>query len=144
MLEDNSAAVQLSFGTGKAGKSGHFRRMVAYLEGLTNRSIFWLDHTPSKENPSDIMTKSVSPADQFVRMRDIINGSNPVMFVSSKVRELCDRTSVSVSAGSILSIDGMDGEISDISWCYSTDILEIELDCDLNGSNVEIEFVGIL
>ena len=56
MLEDNSATVQLSFGTGKAGKSGHFRRMVAYLEGLTNRSIFWLDHTPSKENPSDIMT----------------------------------------------------------------------------------------
>ena len=83
-----------------------------------------------------------------------------VMFLSSKVRELCDRTFVSVSAGSILSIDGMDGEISDISWCYSTDILEIEmdcdlngsdtdileieLDCDLNGSNVEIEFVGIL
>ena len=138
MLEDNSATVQLSFGTGKAGKSGHFRRMVAYLEGLTNRSIFWLDHTPSKENPSDIMTKSVSPAEQFIRMRDIVNGSNPVMFVSSKVKELCDSTSVSVSAGSILSIDG---EISDASWCCSTDILEIDLDCDLDGSNIEIEFV---
>ena len=135
MLEDNSATVQLSFGTGKAGKSGHFRRMVAYLEGLTNRSIFWLDHTPSKENPSDIMTKSVSPAEQFIRMRDIVNGSNPVMFVSSKVKELCDSTSVSVSAGSILSIDG---EISDASWCCSTDILEIDLDCDLDGSNIDI------
>ena len=104
------------------------------------------------------MTKSISPADQFVQMRDIINGPNPVVFVSSKVRELCDVTSV--SAVSILSIDGLDGEISDISWCFSTDILEIELDCnlngsktdileieldcDLNGSNVEIEFVGIL
>ena len=140
MLDDNSATVQLSFGTGKAGKSGHFRRMVAYLEGLTNRSIFWLDHTPSKENPSDIMTKSVSPADQFVRMRDIINGSNPVMFVSSKVRELCDFTSV--SAGSILSIEGLDDGILDISLDHSADILEIDIDGDLNGSNFEIELNG--
>ena len=45
---------------------------------------------------------------------------------------------MSVSAGSILSIDG---EISDASWCCSTDILEIDLECDLDGSNIEIEFV---
>ena len=101
MLEDNSAAVQLSFGTGKLGKSGHFRRMVAYLEGLTNRNIFWLDHTPSKENPSDIMTKSVSPAVQFTRMRDVINGTNPVLFVSAKVRDLC----CPIVSGSIMSLD---------------------------------------
>ena len=100
------------------------------------------------------MTKSISPADQFVQMRDIINGSNPVVFVSSKVRELCDVTSVSAVSIlsidgldgiildiSILSIDDLDGEISDTSWRYSTDILEFGLDCDLNGRNVEIEFV---
>ena len=63
--------------------------MVAYLEGLTDRGIIWLDHTPSKENPSDIMTKSVTPADQFFRMRDVIMGCTPVLFVSAKVREIC-------------------------------------------------------
>ena len=90
MLEDNIATVQLSMGTGKVGKSGHFRRMVSYLEGLTERKIIWLDHTPSKENPSDILTKSVTPADQFCRMRDIINGTNPELFVSDKVQKICD------------------------------------------------------
>ena len=90
VLEDNIATVQLSMGTGKVGKSGHFRRMVSYLEGLTERKIIWLDHTPSKENPSDILTKSVTPADQFCRMRDIINGTNPELFVSDKVQKICD------------------------------------------------------
>ena len=90
MLEDNSATVTLSMGTGKTGKSGHFRRMVAYLEGLTNRGILWLDYTPSKENPSDILTKSVTPADQFSRMRDVINGRTPVLFVSDRVRKIVD------------------------------------------------------
>ena len=89
MMEDNSACVTLSMGHAKSGKHGHFRRMVAYLEGLTNRGTFWLDNTPSKENPSDILTKSVTPADQFYRMRDVINGSNPVLFVSTKVKEIC-------------------------------------------------------
>lgn len=93
MMEDNSACVTLSMGTAKSGKHGHFRRMVAYLECLTNRGIFWLDYTPSKENPSDILTKSVAPAEQFYRMRDIINGSNPVLFISPKVEEIC-RSSV--------------------------------------------------
>ena len=96
MMEDNSATVTLSYGDAKTGKHGHFRRMVAYLEGLTNRGIFWLDYTPSKENPSDILTKSVSPADQYYRMRDIINGSNPVLFVSPKVKELCRTASMGV------------------------------------------------
>jgi len=97
VLEDNISAVQLSLGTGKL-KSGHFRRMVAYLEGLTDRGILWLDHTPSKENPSDIMTKSVSPADQFFRMRDVINGTTPVLFVSNRVQEICQSTySTSIS-----------------------------------------------
>ena len=121
MLEDNSAAVQLSFGTGKLGKSGHFRRMVAYLEGLTNRNIFWLDHTPSKENPSDIMTKSVSPAVQFTRMRDVINGTNPVLFVSAKVRDLC----CPIVSGSIMSLDVPVEMYSDI--CSGLCDLNIEM-----------------
>ena len=89
VLEDNSATVTLSMGAAKSGKSGHFRRMVAYLEGLTNRGILWLDYTPSKENPSDILTKSVTPIEQFCRMRDVINGSNPVLFMSQKVKMFC-------------------------------------------------------
>ena len=93
-----------------------------------------------KENPSDIMTKSVSPAEQFIRMRDIINGSNPVMFVSYKVKELCD--SMSVSAGSILSID-VELEI-DLECDLDGSNMEIDLECDLDGSNIEIEFYGIL
>ena len=70
--------------------------MVAYLEGLTNRGILWLDYTPSKENPSDILTKSVTPADQFSRMRDVINGRNPVLFVSDRVRAIADSVERSV------------------------------------------------
>ena len=48
VLEDNIATVQLSMDTGKVGKSGHFKLMVSYLEGLTVRKIIWLEHTPSK------------------------------------------------------------------------------------------------
>mmetsp|Transcript_20662 Transcript_20662/g.28081 ORF Transcript_20662/g.28081 Transcript_20662/m.28081 type:complete len:118 (-) Transcript_20662:381-734(-) len=57
-LEDNIAAVQLSTGTRKLGKSGHGRRMIAFLEGLTDRGILWFHHTTSKENLSDVMTTS--------------------------------------------------------------------------------------
>uniref|UniRef100_A0A7S2CM41 Uncharacterized protein n=1 Tax=Octactis speculum TaxID=3111310 RepID=A0A7S2CM41_9STRA len=88
--------VTLSYGDAKTGKHGHFRRVLAYLEGLTNRGIFWLDYTPSKDNPNDILTKSVSPADQYYRMRDIINGSNPVLCISPKVKEFCRVTSMGV------------------------------------------------
>ena len=63
--------------------------MVAYLEGLTNRGILWLDYTPSKENPSDILTKSVTPIEQFCRMRDVINGSNPVLLCLRKSKMFC-------------------------------------------------------
>ena len=102
VLEDNSATVTLSMGAAKSGKSGHFRRMVAYLEGLTNRGILWLDYTPSKENPSDILPKSVTPIEQFCRMRDVINGSNPVLFVSQKVKDVLQKDSlVSYSFGSL-------------------------------------------
>ena len=47
------------------------------------------------------MMKSVSPAVQFTRMRDIINGTNPVLFVSAKVRDLC----CPIVSGSIMSLD---------------------------------------
>ena len=87
-----------------------------------------------------IMTKSVSPAEQFVRMRDIINGSSPVMFLSDKVKELCGP--MSVSAGSILSID-VELEM-DIECDLDGSNIEIEFECDLDGSNIEIEFCGIL
>ena len=117
MLEDNSATVTLSMGAAKSGKSGHFRRMVAYLEGLTNRGILWLDYTPSKENPSDILTKSVTPVEQFCRMRDVINGSNPVLFVSQKVKDILQtRSLVSHSFGSLrLVLPGSYGPIHQIS-----------------------------
>ena len=110
MLEDNSATVTLSMGTGKTGKSGHFRRMVAYLEGLTNRGILWLDYTPSKENPSDILTKSVTPADQFSRMRDVINGRTPVLFVSDRVRKIVDSADrCTLRPGDVLWVMPFDG-----------------------------------
>ena len=56
MMDDNNACVTLVMGTAKNGKHGHFRRMVAYLKGLANRGIFWLDYTPSKENQRDILS----------------------------------------------------------------------------------------
>ena len=42
------------------------------------------------------MTKSVTPADQFSRMRDVINGRNPVLFVSDRVRAIADSVERSV------------------------------------------------
>ena len=61
-----------------------------------------MDYTPSKENPSDILTKSVTPVEQFCRMRDVINGSNPVLFVSQKVKDILQtRSLVSHSFGSL-------------------------------------------
>ena len=60
-------------------------------------------------------------------MRDIINGSNPVMFVSSKVKDLCN----SAIVGSTLSIECLEIDFDD-----SNTIMEIEIDFEFNGSYV--------
>ena len=87
VLEDNAATVLLSRCTKQSGKSGTFRPMVPYIEGLTNRGIFWLDPTPSKENPSDLRTESVAPPSEFfIKLRDIIRGETPFMYISDFVK----------------------------------------------------------
>ena len=105
VLEDNAATVLLSRGTKQSGKSGHFRRMVSYIEGLTNKSIFWLDPTPSKENPSDLLTKSVTPSELFIKLRDIIRGETPFMYVSDFVKDTIEQERIIVersSSGSVI------------------------------------------
>ena len=79
--------------------------MVSYIEGLTNKSNFWLDPTPSKENPSDLLTKSVTPSELFIKLRDIIRGETPFMYVSDFVKDTIEQERIIVersSSGSVI------------------------------------------
>ena len=50
--------------------------------------VMWLDDVPGVENWSDIFTKAVEPSQQFGKLRDVIMGTTPTLFVSSGVSEI--------------------------------------------------------
>ena len=97
VLEDNSATVQLAHGNKDSPKTGHYRRTVGFVEGKCLSGVMWLDDVPGTENWSDIFTKSVEPSEQFYKLRDVIMGVNPTLFVSRGVADMI-RTGVSADA----------------------------------------------
>ena len=74
------------------------------------------------ENPSDVLIKSVTPIEQFCRMRDVINGSNPVLFVSQKVKDILQMRSFGV-----LFFWFFKSSATRIIWPDSSDIWRYEL-----------------
>jgi hypothetical protein len=48
----------------------------------------WVDKVATKDNVADIGTKQVTPVAQFERLRDIVQGVNPVVVLTDEVREI--------------------------------------------------------
>ena len=86
LLEDNKGVVDLSYGT-TAGKSGHFRRSVAYYEGLVNRGVCWFDKVPSGENGADVLTKCV-PSTVLHDLVSVNMGIRPKICLTRRLRDI--------------------------------------------------------
>jgi hypothetical protein len=88
MMGDNQSANLQASGDYKSSKSDHYRRVQFYVEDNVNMGAMWVDKVATKDNVADIGTKQVTPVAQFERLRDIVQGVNPVVVLTDEVREI--------------------------------------------------------
>ena len=65
-----------------------YKRAQAYCEDANDSALFWLDHVPGVQNPSDLMTKSVRNISEFRAKCDVLCGVRPHLFQSVAVVKL--------------------------------------------------------
>ena len=61
----------------------------------------WLDDVPGEENWSDIFTKSMKGSKEFAKLRDVVMGVTPVVYVSRGVQTMMTK-GVNTSANKLL------------------------------------------
>ena len=88
VFEDNSGCTSVAHGLKDTAKTGHFRRTCSQVEQYCVDGHMWLDWVPGSENPADIFTKAVKPAEQFHKLRDVVMGITPVVYLSKAVQEM--------------------------------------------------------
>jgi hypothetical protein len=88
VYEDNSGCASVAHGLKDTAKTGHFRRTCSQVEQYCVDGHMWLDWVPGSENPADIFTKAVKPAEQFKKLRDVVMGITPVVYISRAVEEI--------------------------------------------------------
>jgi len=88
VFEDNSGCTSVAHGLKDTAKTGHFRRTCSQVEQYCVDGHMWLDWVPGSENPADIFTKAVKPAELFHKLRDVVMGITPVVYLSKAVQEM--------------------------------------------------------
>jgi hypothetical protein len=88
LMGDNQSANLQASGDYKSSKSDHYRRIQFYVEDNVNQGLIWVDKVATKDNVSDIGTKQVTPAAQFVKLRSIVQGVTPSMVITDEVRDI--------------------------------------------------------
>ena len=88
VFEDNSGCTSVAHGLKDTAKTGHFRRTCSQVEQYCVDGHMWLDWVPGSENPADIFTKAVKPSEQFRKLRDVIMGITPVVYLSKSVLDM--------------------------------------------------------
>ena len=101
VMEDNAGVVQVAHGQNDSPKTGHFRRTQVSVEERCNQGKMWLDDVPGEENWSDIFTKSMKGAREFYKLRDVVMGVTPEVYISRGVKEMM-RTGSNEDANKLL------------------------------------------
>ena len=101
VMEDNAGCVQVAHGQRDSPKTQGFRRTQVSVEEYCNRGVMWLDDVPGEQNWSDIFTKSMKDSVGFRRLRDVVMGVTPEVYISRGVSAMM-RTGVNPGANKLL------------------------------------------
>jgi len=101
VMEDNAGCVQVAHGQRDSPKTQGFRRTQVSVEEYCNRGVMWLDDVPGEQNWSDIFTKSMKDSVGFRRLRDVVMGVTPEVYISRGVLAMM-RTGVNPGANKLL------------------------------------------
>ena len=102
VMEDNAGCVQVAHGQRDSPKTQHFRRCQMSVEEMCNQGKIWLDDVPGDENWSDIFTKSMKDSRGFRKLREVIMGVTPVVYISRGVDSMMRTNGVNPDANKLL------------------------------------------
>jgi len=102
VMEDNAGCVQVAHGQRDSPKTQHFRRCQMSVEEMCNQGKIWLDDVPGEENWSDIFTKSMKDSRGFRKLREVIMGVTPVVYISRGVEFVMRANGVNPDANKLL------------------------------------------
>jgi hypothetical protein len=102
VMEDNAGCVQVAHGQRDSPKTQHFRRCQMSVEEMCNRGKIWLDDVPGEENWSDIFTKSMKDSRGFRKLREVVMGVTPVVYISRGVESMMQNNGVNPHANKLL------------------------------------------
>lgn len=88
VMGDNQSTNLQATGDYKSSKSDHYRRVQFYVEDAVGQGLMWVDKVATADNIADIGTKQVTPVKQFEKLRDIVQGVTPCIYLSDKVKEI--------------------------------------------------------
>ena len=72
------------------------------VEEMCNQGKIWLDDVPGEENWSDIFTKSMKDSRGFRKLREVIMGVTPVVYISRGVESMMRTNGVNPNANKLL------------------------------------------
>jgi hypothetical protein len=104
MLGDNQSANLQASGDYKSSKSDHYRRVQFYVENAVSQGLMWIDKVGTEDNVSDIGTKQVSPVSQFEKLRDIVQGTTPLLVLTAKIKQILDGIFDDISSEIVASV----------------------------------------
>lgn len=90
IIVDNKAVCDQTVSGTELRKTDHYKSKQGFLEQSVRKKFVWLDHTPGRDNPADIMTKSISVKD-FKRHRDTMLGIKPAIPLSDECRKIFEK-----------------------------------------------------